>query len=63
MVGVVIGFILEVKNPDSFVSDMLVEPNFKSSTQLYNNVNYYNDLVKQKDTLGIQKTFKLDKNT
>jgi len=30
---------------------------------LYNNISYYNDLVKQKDTANIQKTFKIDKET
>ena len=29
---------------------------------MYNNVNYYNDLVKQKDTASLQKIFNLDKN-
>ena len=41
---------------------MLLAPNFQSTRQLYNNVNYYNDLVKQKDTASLQKIFNLDKN-
>ncbi|TXD54240.1 MULTISPECIES: hypothetical protein [unclassified Polaribacter] len=62
-VGLVIGLFLEVKKPTTFGSDLLVEPNFKSARQLYNNVNYYNDLVKQKDTTGLEETFKIDKET
>ena len=63
LVGLVAGFILELNSTDTFESSMLVAPNFKSAQQLYNNVNYYNDLVKQKDTARIQKTFNLDKET
>ncbi|WP_299062892.1 hypothetical protein [uncultured Polaribacter sp.] len=63
IIGFVIGAFLEVKTSDKFGSDMLVQPNFKSARQLYNNVHYYNDLVKQKDTIGIQNTFKLDKKS
>ena len=63
ILGGVLGIYLEVKTPERFGSDLLVEPNFKSARQLYNNVNYYNDLVKQKDTASLAQTFKLDKET
>lgn len=62
-IGLLVGIVLEVKKPTTYGSEMLVEPNFKSVRQLYNNVNYYNDLVKQKDTATIQKTFNFDKET
>ncbi|QNM85174.1 hypothetical protein H9W90_13405 [Polaribacter pectinis] len=61
IIGGVLGIFLEVKKSNTYGSDLLVEPNFKSARQLYNNVNYYNDLVKQKDTAGLAETFKLDK--
>ncbi|SDS39100.1 hypothetical protein SAMN05216503_2912 [Polaribacter sp. KT25b] len=61
IIGLVAGVFLEVKTPTRFGSDLLLEPNFKSARQLYNNINYYNDLVKQKDTLTLQKTFNIDK--
>ncbi len=63
LIGAVVGVFIEVKTPKRYGSDLLVNPNFKSSRQLYNNINYYNDLVKQKDTAGLAKTFNLDKNT
>ncbi|MEE9406930.1 MAG: hypothetical protein V3V28_02525 [Polaribacter sp.] len=63
ILGGVLGIFLEIKKNDSFGSDLLVEPNFKSAKQLYNNIHYYNDLVKQKDTAGLAETFKLDKKT
>ena len=63
IIGLVVGFFLEIKSSDSFSSVLLVQPNYKSVSQLYNNINYYNDLVVQKDTLGIQNVFNLDKET
>jgi hypothetical protein len=62
-IGMVLGIFLEVKKGDTYESELLLEPNFKSTRQLYDNVNYYNDLVKQKDTAGLAETFKLDKST
>lgn len=61
LIGLIAGVFLEVKSPKKYGSELLIEPNFKSSLQLYNNVNYYNDLVKQKDTLKLQETFHLTK--
>jgi hypothetical protein len=63
IIGFAVGFFLEIKSSDTYSSVMLVQPNFKSVSQLYNNINYYNDLVEQKDTVGIQNTFNLDKET
>lgn len=61
LIGLIAGIFLEVESPKKYASELLIEPNFKSSLQLYNNINYYNDLVKQKDTLKLQKTFNLNK--
>lgn len=61
LIGIIAGFFLEVQSPKRYASELLIEPNFKSILQLYNNVNYYNDLVKQKDTLKLQETFNLTK--
>lgn len=63
IIGFAVGIFLEVKSSDTYSSNMLVQPNFKSVSQLYNNINFYNDLVEQRDTLGIQNTFNLDKET
>ncbi|WP_392348922.1 hypothetical protein [uncultured Polaribacter sp.] len=63
IIGFAVGIFLETKSSDSFSSVLLVEPNYESVSQLYNNINYYNDLVEQKDTLGIQNVFNLDKET
>ncbi|WP_347172996.1 hypothetical protein [Polaribacter uvawellassae] len=59
VIGGVIGTFFQLKKAPTFGADMQVQPNFKSTRQLYNNVNYYNDLVKQKDTITLAKTFNL----
>lgn len=63
IIGLVTGVFLEMDKKPSYASDLLVSPNYQSARQLYNNVNYYNDLVLQKDTLRIAQTFNLDKET
>lgn len=62
IIGGVIGAFLEFEKMDSFGSEMLLQPNFKSTKQLYNNISYYNDLVKQKDTLLLAETFTISKH-
>ena len=60
IIGLIAGFSLEVNSPKTYTSDILLQTNFKSSRQLYNNISFYNNLIKQKDTLGLQKTFDLN---
>lgn len=59
--GAVCGFLLQSNSPEKYGSELLLEPNFKSVMQLYNNIQFYNDLVKQKDTIGLVNTFNLSK--
>ena len=40
IIGLVAGFFIEKSNATKFGSKMLVEPNFKSAMQLYNNIQY-----------------------
>lgn len=60
IVGGTLGTFFEIKKEELFTSDLLVKPNFKSTMQLYNNVNFYNELVKQKDTILLATIFKLN---
>lgn len=62
ILGGVLGIFIEVRTPSSYGSELLVQPNFKSSKQLYHNIKFYNDLVKQKDTAALAETFGLDKS-
>ena len=41
---------------------MVVEPNFKSAQQLYKNIDFYNELIQQKDTNLLAQTFYISKN-
>ncbi|WP_369048219.1 hypothetical protein [Tenacibaculum sp. UWU-22] len=61
IVGGVIGAFFELKKDVVYGADMLVYPNFKSTRQLYSDINYYNDLVKQKDTVALAETFHISK--
>ncbi|WP_299047427.1 hypothetical protein [uncultured Polaribacter sp.] len=63
VLGAILGFFLQTQKSKSFGSDLLVEPNFKSTLQLYNNIQFYNDLVLQKDTMALVKVFNLDKES
>lgn len=59
-IGGVLGGFLEYKTEDRFGSNLLVQPNFNSARQLYNNVNYYNDLVKQEKKILLASIFDID---
>lgn len=60
LIGLVVGVFLEVKTPSKYASELLVEPNFGSTRELYKSVNYYNDLVKQKRIKELKDLFDLD---
>tara|TARA_R110001632_G_scaffold8386_1_gene33092 strand:- start:814 stop:1851 length:1038 start_codon:yes stop_codon:yes gene_type:complete len=60
VIGGVVGAFLENVKEDKFGSNLLVQPNFNSTRQLYKNVNYYNDLVKQKKIKLLSSTFNID---
>lgn len=49
IIGVVLGGYLDYKSEPVFRSSMIIEPNFNSAQQLYNNVEFYNQLAEQKD--------------
>ncbi len=51
IIGGGIGLYLDLTLPKVYSSSMIVEPNFNSTQQLYNNINFYQDLVKQKDSI------------
>ncbi len=63
ILGGAVGTFFQFKKVPTYGSDLQVQPNFKSSRQLYNNVNYYNDLVKQKDTVSLASAFGISTET
>ena len=60
MVGAAFGGYLEIKSETIYGSDMILEPNFKSSKQLYSNINYYNELVGQEEFQQLETLFEID---
>ena len=63
VIGGVIGAVLENTSQDKYGSNLLVQPNFGSSLQLYKNINFFNDLVDQEKVLLLASIFNLDSIT
>ncbi|EWH14554.1 hypothetical protein KLA_04282 [Cellulophaga geojensis KL-A] len=59
VVGVGLGVYLDLRKQDIFVSSMVVEPNFNSVQQLYNNVSFYNELAKAQDSISLANALKI----
>jgi hypothetical protein len=53
VIGIAIGVYLDVKKEPAYLSTMVVEPNFNSVQQLYNNINFYNELAKSEDSIAL----------
>ncbi len=60
VVGGIGGVVWDIVKTQKFVSKMVVEPNFNSVQQLYNNVDFYNDLAKAKDSLTLAAALNLE---
>ena len=69
VVGLALGIYLDMIKTPKFISTMVVEPNFNSVQQLYNNVNFYNELAAAEDStalaealdVSVSEAFKLKK--
>ncbi len=59
VVGALIGVFIEFKSETKYEGNLYVKPNFSSSRQLYNNIQFYNDLVKQKNNVLLASIFKI----
>lgn len=53
IVGGVGGYIMDATLPEKYISKMVVEPNFNSVQQLYNNIAFYNDLANAQDSVAL----------
>ncbi|WP_456868088.1 hypothetical protein [Galbibacter sp. BG1] len=60
VIGVVIGGYLDYRKEPVYVSTMVLEPNFQSVQQLYNNINFYNELAKAQDSVALAEAFEID---
>lgn len=62
IIGLAIGIFLDINKEPRFVSTMVIEPNFNSVQQLYNNINFYNELADAKDSTALSEAFNISKN-
>ena len=53
IVSLAAGIFLDINKELRFISTMVVEPNFNSVQQLYNNINFYNELAEAKDSTAL----------
>jgi hypothetical protein len=53
VVGLALGIYLDMIKEPKYISAMVVEPNFNSVQQLYNNVNFYNELAEAEDSTAL----------
>jgi hypothetical protein len=53
ILGLIIGVYLDIKKEPRYISSMVLEPNFNSVQQLYNNINFYNELAGSKDSTAL----------
>lgn len=61
IIGLAIGIYLDLNKATTYVSSMVVEPNFNSVQQLYNNVDFYNELASAQDSTALAEVFNISK--
>ncbi len=59
VIGVILGSYLDSKTSPVYRSSMIIEPNFNSVQQLYNNIEFYNQLARQKENIALAEAFKI----
>ncbi len=59
IIGFILGIIMDKTKEPEYVSSMVIEPNFNSVQQLYNNVGFYNELAKAKDSLALSEALNI----
>jgi len=58
--GLALGLYLESVRPEIYVSKMLVEPNFRSVQELYNSVEFYDNLAQDEDSMTLARLFEIE---
>lgn len=57
VIGAAVGYFLDTRREVIYQGNLIVQPNFGSAQQLYQNISYYNTLIHQGDTLLLARTF------
>ncbi|EGV43000.2 hypothetical protein BZARG_1625 [Bizionia argentinensis JUB59] len=63
IVGIILGVILDKTSDPVYKSYITVKQNFDIGENLYNAINYYNDLVKQEDLKTLKKVFHMPEDS
>lgn len=58
-VGLAVGVYLDLVKEPKYLSTMVVEPNFNSVQQLYNNINFYGELAEAKDSITLAEALEI----
>ncbi|WP_445958155.1 hypothetical protein [Yeosuana sp.] len=61
IIGLAIGIYLDHNKVTTYISSMVVEPNFNSAQQLYNNIGFYNELAGAQDSTALAGVFNISK--
>lgn len=59
LIGAIIGFIVDYTEPTTYTYDMIIQPNYGSIHQIYENMEYYNVLVAARDTITLAEKFNI----
>lgn len=62
IIGFGLGFFKEKISAPVYESNLIVKQNYKTGENLNNSINYYNDLVKQADTLTLKEVLNITSN-
>ncbi len=60
ILGAVIGYFIETQSPEIYRYDMIVEPHYDAAYQMNERIQYYNELISNKDSLRLSKLFNID---
>ena len=55
--GATVGFTSDYLSSSKYTYDMIIQPNYGSIDQIFENVEYYNVLIKQEDSIALSKKF------
>ncbi len=58
--GAVVGFFVNIFVPEKYHYDMIVSPNYDAAYQMNERVQYYNQLIKNEDSVRLSKLFQID---
>jgi hypothetical protein len=60
VIGAVVGFFINIIIPENYHYDMIVQPNYDAAYQMNERIQYYNDLIKNEDSVRLAKLFNID---